>query len=101
MTEVQKDVAKVIEVVEQVADDPTVRVTISKVTPKISANARKWFYNIGVAAGIIGSAGPIVVAALTGEAAVAGATVVGLALTINSLLARYNLSKTPEEIAAG
>lgn len=99
MAEVNPDVQKVLDVVTGVANDPTVQVTVSKVTPKIGAKARNVLYTVGIALGIVGSVTPIVAAALTGDAAVAAASIAAIALAGNSILAKYNLSKTAEDIA--
>lgn len=95
---VDPTVRSTIDVIGRVVDDPTVQVTISKVTPRISAKARNVIYNIGFYAGIVGTVAPIIAAALSGNASVAVASVGAVALGFNSWLAKANLSKTAEDI---
>lgn len=95
---VDPTVEKIIETANDVFDDPTVQVTISKVTPKIGAKAREIIYNIGFYAGLVGSVAPIIAAALTGDAQIVVASAGALALAFNSWLAKANLSKTAEDI---
>lgn len=98
MTAVDPTVQKVIDVAHQVADDPNVEIAVAKVTPKIPSNVRNVLYTIGVWLGTIGTAGAPIVAALTGNAAVAGASILAAALAANSLLAKFNLSKPVKEL---
>lgn len=92
-------VQTVIDTVEQITDDPNVQVTASKVTPRIGAAARNVLYTIGQYAGIIGAIAPVIAAALTGNAAIAVASVGAVGLALQSTLAKLNLSKTAEDIA--
>ena len=96
---VSPEVQTVIDVANEVLDDPTVQVTVSKVTPKIPAAVRNALYTIGIIAGVAGTVAPIVAAALTGDAQVAIASIGAVALAFNSALAKFNLSKTAEDIA--
>lgn len=91
-------VEKIIETANDVFDDPTVQVTISKVTPKIGSRAREVIYEVGFYAGLVGSVAPIVAAALTGNGAIAVATIGAVALAFNSWLAKANLSRTAEDV---
>lgn len=86
--------------VNTVIDNPTVQLTISKVTPKISAKARNIIYTIGFYAGLVGVIAPVIAAVLTGDAQFAVATIGAVALAFNSWLAKANLSKTAEDIKA-
>lgn len=99
MTNVDPTVQKVIDTANAVAADPTVQVTVSKVTPRISAKARNVLYTVGAILGTVGTVGPIIAASLTGNAALTAGSIAALALLGNSLLAKFNLSKTAEDIA--
>lgn len=96
---VSPEVQSVIDVANQVLDNPTVQVTVSKVTSKIPAAARNAIYTIGIIAGVLGTVAPIIAAALTGDTQVAVASIGAVALAFNSALAKFNLSKTAEDIA--
>jgi hypothetical protein len=96
---VPAEVEQVIDTINNLANDTTVQVTVSKVTPKIGAKARNVIYTIGVILGGVGTVGPIVLALLTGNAAVVGASVVGIAYALSNALAKLNLSKTADDIA--
>lgn len=98
MATVDPTVGKVIDVVNQVADDPTVAVTISRVTPSIPFNVRFTLYQIGFYAGLVGAVAAPVAAALTGNAAVAVASIGAIALALQSLLAKLNISKPIEDV---
>lgn len=92
-------VETVLDTVDKIVDDPTVQATLSKVTPRIGANARNIIYTIGFYAGIVGAVGPIIAASLTGNAQVAVASIAAVALAFNSWLGKANLSRTAEDIA--
>ena len=92
-------VAEVLTKVNEVTNSEAYQVTASKVTPKIPANVRVVLYNIGFYLGIAATIGAPIVAALTGEAAVIGASVLGIILSLNNALSKANLSKTAEDIA--
>lgn len=92
-------VQEVIHEIDRAANAEYVQVTASRVTPRFSAKVRNGFYTAGVVAGTIGTIAPVVAALFTGDAAITVASVGALALAINSLLAKLNLSKTAEDIA--
>jgi len=92
-------VQNVIKTANEVINSEAYQVTASKVTPKIPASVRNVIYNIGFYLGIVATIAPSIIAALTGQAAVVGATVLGIVLVINNALSKANLSKTATDIA--
>lgn len=98
-SQVNPVVAEVITKVTEVVNSEAYQVTASKVTPKIPAKARAVIYNIGFYLGIVATALPPFVAALTGQWAVIGASALGIVLALNNALSKANLSKTADDIA--
>lgn len=92
-------VGKVIEEINNAANSEYIQVTASKVTPKIPAKAREIIYNIGIGLGAFATAAPPIIALLTGDAAIIGASAVGISLALTNLLSKLNLSKTATDIA--
>lgn len=98
-SQVSPVVAEVLTKVNEVVNSEAYQVTASKVTPGIPASVRNVLYNIGFYLGIVATVAPSIIAALTGNAAVVGATVLGIVLVVNNALSKANLSKTAADIA--
>ena len=88
----------VIDEIERAADSQYIQVTVSKVTPRISAKVRNAIYNVGIVLGAIGTIAPTIAAFLTGDAQLATVSAGALALALTNLLAKLNLSKTAEDV---
>jgi len=99
-TPVDPFVQEILDVVNDTASNPNVQVTVSKVTKRFSAKTRDILYTIGIIAGAVGTFGTAIVASLTGDAALVVGTVASVSLTLQSTLAKFNLSKTADDIAA-
>lgn len=97
--QVDPNVQAVIDEVNKAADDPYIQATVSRVTPNIPSKVRNILYTIGVWAGVAGAVAAPIDAVLTGNAAVAVASVGAIALALQSLLAKLNISKTAEDLA--
>lgn len=92
-------IEEVITEMNRAAEAEYVQITVSRVTPKFSAKVREVIYTAGVVVGVIGTIAPAVAALTTGDAQIAIASIGALALAVTNLLARLNLSKTPEDLA--
>lgn len=98
-SQVNPVVAEVITKVNEVVNSESYQVTASKVTPYIPAKARAVIYTVGFYTGLVATVGAPIVATLTGEFAIVGATVLGIVLSFNNWLSKSNLSKTADDIA--
>lgn len=99
LPEVPEVVDNVVDEINRAAESEYVQVTVSRVTPRISAKVRNIIYTVGVALGAVGTLGPVVTTLLTGDAAVLGVSAVSIAYALSNLLAKLNLSKTADDVS--
>lgn len=102
--EVKVDVPEVIDaasaVIKGAADNPDVQLAVTKATKGIPARVRSVLYTIGIYLGIVTAVAGPVAAVLTGEAQALVLSIGGLAQALTSALAKLNLSKTADDLAA-
>lgn len=90
----------IIDKVNEAVEDPDVQVLVGRVTKKIPSNVRDIIYTVGIVLGSVTTVATAVAGILTGDAQLFAGTVASVALSLTNLLSKFNLSRTPEEVAA-
>lgn len=93
-------VEEVAEQINDVADSELVAVAATQVTPKIPAKVRNVIYTLGIYLGVFATVAQVIGGITTGEAQLYLSSAGTLALSLTNLLAKLNLSKTADDIAA-
>ena len=84
-------IVKTTEVLNTIANDPTLIADAQAVVSKLPPKARAAIYDTGVALGVASSVGVAVIAVLTGDWALLGGEVVTLFGTLQALIAKAHI----------